>query len=157
MKVKNMVDRDEYREVTCSLTGEDCSWVDCSTCEEGMEETRSERLREHDRLIPKTLSKKGDVVYSMNEYKTVALFSSGRNIKDIVEAFQFPDSNEIPVRYDMSRLLIRWPEFVKIKYIMSLGIPLKLTEISNFLFAYYEDEFFVTAPRLTDEEFKNSR
>ena len=156
MKVKNLVDKDEYREVTCSLTGGECSWGDCSTCEEGIEETHSEILREHNRLIPKTLSKKGDVVYSMNEYNTVAMFSSGRKVKDILAAFHLSDSNETPVRYDMSRLLIRWPEFVKIKYIMSLGIPLKLTEISNFLFAYYEDEFFVTAPRLTDEEFEES-
>ena len=152
-----MVDRDEYREVTCSLTGKDCSWGDCSTCEEGIGENRDERLREHNRLIPKTLKEKSDVVYSMNEYNTVALFKSGIGVKEIVEAFRLPDSKEIPVRYDMSRLLVRWPQFVKVKYIMSLGIPVKLIEVSNFLFAYYEDMFFVIAPRLTDEEFENSR
>ena len=152
-----MVDKDEYREVTCLLTGEDCPWGDCSTCEEGMEETHIERMRKHDRLIPKTQRKKGVLVFSMNDDNTVALFTSRIRTEDIVEAFQFPDPNEIPVRYDMSRLLIRWPEFVKVKNIMSLGIPLKLIEVSNFLFAYYEDVLFVIAPKLTDEEFENSR
>lgn len=151
------MDKDKYREVTCSLTGQTCSWGDCSTCENGLKNAHEERMREHDKLIPTTLYEKDNIVYLINKYNTVATFTSGRKVEDVVKAFQLPDSNEIPVCYDMNRLLIRWPQFVKVKSIMSLGIPLKLIEVSNFLFAYYEDEFYVTAPRLTDEEFEDSR
>lgn len=152
-----MTEKDEYKITVCSLTNEECSVGDCSTCGEAMDETHDARMREHELLTPTNLSKKHDFVYSHNDYNTIALFKSGRKLEDIAEALQLPDRKVKPVRYDMSRLLIRWPHFVKLKYILSLGVPEKLVEMGTFLFAYYGDDMFVTAPRLTDEEFENSK
>ena len=150
-----MVDKDEYRNVICSLSNEECSFGDCSVCEQGMEEAYKERMEEHDYLIPIIPKKTGDIDYFSNRYNTVAMFEIGAPIDKVIENFRFTDPNKIPVDYDMNRLIVRWPNFVKVKFILSLGIPLKLMEVSNYLIAFYEHKIFLTAPFLTEEEFNN--
>ena len=153
MKVKKLVEKDEYRIITCSLTNEGCSFGDCSVCEQGIEEAYKERMEKHDYLIPTIPKKMGDIDCFSNRFNTVAMFKIKVPIDEIVKNLGFPDPNEIPVHYDMNRLLVRWPHFVKMKFILSLGIPLKLMEVSDYLFAFYEHKIFLTAPVLTDEEF----
>lgn len=155
MKVKNLVEKDEYKNTVCSLTNEECSFGDCSVCEESINKAYEDRMREQDYLIPMVPKKLGDIGFFSNKFNTVAMFKIKVPIDEIIKNLSFPDPNEIPVHYDMSRLLVRWPHFVKMKYILSLGIPLRLMEVSDYLFAFYEYTVFLTAPVLTDEEFNN--
>lgn len=152
-----MVYIDEYRISTCSITDEICYGDDCSSCKECLNEEHGNRIREHTRLSPTITGNKDGITFLFNEYQTVAEFGSEWKIDEAISAVKVPDGDETPVPYDINRLIVRWPHFVKVKNIMSLGVPLKLMEISNHLFAYYEDTFYLASPKWTDEEFNDIR
>lgn len=148
-----MTSIDEYRKVICLITDEECQGCDCSECEDASKHGHTERMEEHASLLPEKEAVKKSTTFLRNSFNTVAEFNPNVTIEKIIEIFQFPDKSIKPVPYDMRRLIIRWPQFIKVKNILSLGIPYKMVEISDYLIAYYEHKTLVTAPRLTDKEF----
>lgn len=150
-----MTRKDEYKTTKCSLTGNECDLGDCSNCDESSAHEHSERLREHYNLVPYDLTERKGIVFKTNYHRSIARFLTGTKIDTIITAFSLPDSTITPVPYNMSRLIVRWPLFVKMKFITSIGVPNKLVEVSNFLVAYYDDYIYVISPVLTDYEFEN--
>lgn len=150
-----LTEKDEYKTTVCSLTGEECDLGDCSDCETSDSHEHKERMNAHCNFIPNELMEKKKIVFKINHHRTIAKFPTGTPIDTIINIFNLPDSTVIPVSYNMSKLIARWPHFVIMKYIMSIGVPNKLAEISNFLIAYYNDEIYLISPMLTDAEFIN--
>ncbi|MCK4668211.1 hypothetical protein KAU33_15780 [Candidatus Dependentiae bacterium] len=148
-----MTEKDEYKTTVCSLTGEECDLGDCSDCEESDAHEHEERMNAHCNFMPNELMDRKRIVFKINYHRTIAKFLTGTSIDTIINIFSLPDSTVTPVPYNMSKLIARWPHFVIMKYIMSIGVPNKLVEISNYLLAYYDDEIYLVSPMLTDAEF----
>lgn len=151
-----MTEPDEYKKTICVLTEQECNeYGDCSICTVALDEERKEREDERRRLIPNISKTKQDVEFKINVFNTIAIFDTDISTEKIVEIFQFPNKIISPVPYDIRRFIVRWPQFVKFKNITSLGIPNELIEICDFLIAYYDHAIFMTAPKLTEQEFND--
>ena len=147
-----LTEQDEYKMTVCSLTGEECDLGDCSDCKESDAHEHEERIRAHHNFIPDNLEEKKGITFKINYHRTVAELPIGTTLDQIFNFFDLVDSKSISVPYSMSRLLARWPHFVMVKYITSIGVPNKLIEMSDYLIAYYDDVIYVTAPMYTDAE-----
>lgn len=152
-----LTEKDEYKTSTCSLTGEECDLGDCSDCEISDAHEHEERLRAHYNLIPNKSEEKKGITFKVNYHRTVVELPIGTELGQIFNLFDLTDSRPIPVPYNMSRLIVRWPQFVIMKYIMGIGVPNKLIEMSNYLIAYYDDVIYVTAPMFTNAEMERKR
>lgn len=153
------IDPNEYRKVVCMITDKECKGGnDCSLCKDASEYDHAERMKDRANLLPDTEVIKKGIEFKKNPFNTIAEFRLNAPIKKIIEIFNLPDKTIKHVPYDMRRLVVRWPQFVKMKYILSLGIPHKMIEISSFLIVYYEHKAIIIAPRMTEKEFEeNSR
>jgi len=149
-----MTNPDEFKLITCTLTNEQCYVNDCSQCERASEEEKEERLQEQKRLIPDKPMLKFNVEYLVNEHNTIGKFHIDIEEEDIIKVLKLEGKISKTITYDMRRLMTRWPHFVKVKNILSLGIPNQLKEIDTILFAYYDDFTYIAAPLWTDEDFK---
>lgn len=152
-----VTEKDEYKMTACSLTGEECDLGDCCDCEKSEAYEHEERIRAHCYLVPNELEEKKGISFKINYHRTVAELPIGTELGQIFELFNLADSRPIPVPYSMSKLIFRWPHFVMVKYITSVGVPNKLIEMSDYLIAYYDDTIYVTAPMFTDAEMERKR
>ena len=152
-----LAEKNEYKMTVCSLTGEECDLGDCRDCEESETHEHEERIRAHHNLVPDELEEKKGTIFKINYHRTVAELPIGTELGQIFNLFNLIDSIPIPIPYNMSKLIVRWPHFVMVKYITSIGVPNKLIEMSDYLIAYYDDAIYVTAPMFTNAEMDRKR
>lgn len=136
------------------ITDKECTGGNCSMCKDASEYDHTERMKDRANLLPNLEVIKKGIEFNKNVYNTIAEFKLNTPIEKIIEIFNFPDKTIKPVPYDVRRLAVRWPNFVKMKYILSLGVPHKMIEISKYLIVYYEDKAIIIAPMMTTKEFE---
>lgn len=149
-----MTEPNEFQRIVCALTNEDCTDDNCSECKTASEEEKKEAKRDRESLIPDNHKTKCGIEYFRNKYNTIAKFEKNTPKEDIMKVLDIEGCSSKTIPYDVERLLTRWPHFVKVKNILSLGIPDRLEKVDHLLFAYYDNGYtYIAAHMWTDEEF----
>lgn len=149
------ITRDEFQDVTCGITGEDCYWHDCSSCHIGLK--RAEELKRQEERMDimedledlTNLSK--DIKFGLlegkcNECNTVAKFMDA-SVDALCKAMPKGDFKKYELKEEIPDMDCYYPEWKRCKIYNALPTPDYYLYFKDWpLVAVYPDCLYATSP-----------